>query len=615
MSRIREKLFKMWLGLAARNRRVLVLDILLLSLAVYIGYALRLTLLITNTFRNDLLKALVLYPLCIVAALIFGGIYRLHWPQASVEEYARLAKWYACGSVLFICLNLATGILSIPRSSLALTLFAGLMFIGTARASWRLLELTLSYRNNPSGPRKKTIIIGAGEAGAYIARDLQRRHSELLPLGFVDEDPMKKGKVIAGLPVLGDYENLYEIASEKGVKVALIAIPSASGANLRKYLDALSSLDVEVRVLPSLHELAGGRIELASMRSVELRDLLRREPIKLDEEGIGLVISGKKVLVTGAGGSIGSEICAQVMRHSPAELIVLGHGEQSIYNLMNAFKERGAAEIYRPIIADIADEPTMRRIISEHRPEIVFHAAAHKHVPLMEENPREALRVNSLGTWTIADLAGSCGAERFVMISSDKAVNPTSAMGATKRLAERLLRTAQEAHPATKYMTVRFGNVLGSSGSVVPLFERQIRSGGPVTVTHRDMKRYFMLIPEAVSLVLQAASMGGGGELYVLDMGEPVNIIDMAETLIRLHGREPYSDIEIRFTGIRPGEKLYEELFYDPDRISLTMHDKIFLSSLDEEETPLLDDAKRLLCDMRSDKELIADIIALSTAR
>ena len=615
MSRLRGRIFQFWLGLAARNRRVLALDLCLLALAVYVGYALRLSLLVTPVFRPDLLKAALLYPACVSTALWLGGVYRLHWPQASVEEYAKLTKWYLAGALAFTSLNYFARVLSMPRSSLAICLFAGLMFIGAARASWRLLELTRAPRNSPGIPQKRAVIIGAGEAGAYIARDLLRRHSELTPLGFVDDDPLKKGKIIAGLPVLGDDEALVAIAARDDVRVALIAIPSASGANVRKYLDALSPLGVEVRVLPSLHELAGGKIEVGSMRSVELRDLLRREPITLDEEGIGSVIAGRRVLVTGAGGSIGSEICRQTLLHHPTELFVLGHGEQSIYNLMRNLEESGAPRIYTPVIADIADRATIRRLLFAHRPDIIFHAAAHKHVPLMEENPREALRVNALGTWTLADIAGECGAQRFVMISTDKAVNPTSVMGATKRIAERLLQTAQKARQATKYMTVRFGNVLGSRGSVVPLFEHQIRMGGPVTVTHPEMKRYFMLIPEAVSLVLQAASMGGGGELFVLDMGEPVNITEMAETLIRLHGREPYHDVEIAFTGVRPGEKLYEELFYDPNHVDRTKHDKIFLSKLDEEKKPLLDKVGQLLGDDRADEEIARDILALSTAR
>jgi FlaA1/EpsC-like NDP-sugar epimerase len=502
--------------------------------------------------------------------------------------------------------------LLVPRTSLAITFFAGLVFVGSIRASWRLAEFSRSSAKFPAGELKLTIIIGAGEAGAFLARDLQRRGSSFSPVGFIDADPQKRGQIIAGLPVLGNDDELVGICRSVEAHVALIAIPSASGAHIRKYLDALSAINMEVRVLPSLRELAGGRIELGSLRSVELQDLLRREPIHLDEAGIATVISGKKVLVTGAGGSIGSEICSQLITHSPAELLALGHGEQSIYNLIGKLSGDGVPVPFRPIIADIADFNAMERVFELHRPDIVFHAAAHKHVPLMEENPREALRVNALGTWVLADLAGRYGTERFVMISTDKAVRPSSVMGATKRVAERLLRNAQEHHPNVAYIAVRFGNVLGSRGSVVPLFEKQIMQGGPVTVTHPEMRRYFMLIPEAVSLVLQSASMGRGGELYVLDMGEPVNITQMAETLIRLHGREPHSDVKIEFTGIRKGEKLFEELFYDPAHVDTTSHEKIFLSILNDEGGGLIDEVRSLLDSKQNEDDLRKAIFSLA---
>ncbi|MDR1481162.1 MAG: polysaccharide biosynthesis protein [Synergistaceae bacterium] len=584
------------------------MDLCLLALAMYICFALRLTLLLAPGFYDDMIVAVIVFPACVVAALCFGGVYRIHWPQASVEEYARLARSYILGVTLFLCFNSFMTSFTIPRSSLAIAPLAGFVLIGAMRASWRLAEFSMPSYASRNGDAKRAVIIGAGEAGAFIARDLQRRNSDIIPLGFIDEDSAKRGKVIAGLPVLGGDESLLEEVRRLGANVVLIAIPSASGVRVRGYLDMLSRPGIEVRVLPSLHELAGGEVEVAKMRSVELQDLLRREPIVLDEAGIGAVISGKRVLVTGAGGSIGSEICAQLMKHTPSELFLLGHGEGSIYNLVQSVgRMEGTARVpHRPIIADIAVEDAMERVFSDSRPDVVFHAAAHKHVPLMEENPREALRVNSLGTWTLAQLAGRFGAERFVMISSDKAVHPSSIMGATKRIAERLLCGAQVAYSETAFITVRFGNVLGSRGSVVPLFERQIEMGGPVTVTHPEMNRYFMLIPEAVSLVLQAASMGRGGELYVLDMGEPVNILEMAETLIRLHGREPYKDIHIRFTGIRPGEKLHEELFYESGHVNKTLHSKIFLSTLTDRRITLIDDVRKLL-ELGADTQLLRE--------
>ena len=313
------------------------------------------------------------------------------------------------------------------------------------------------------------------------------------------------------------------------------------------------------------------------MREVKLEDLLGREPVRIDIEASMNYVKGKRVLITGAGGSIGSEIVRQVIHNNPSEVFVLGHGEQSIYLLTEELKTDVPVH---PIIADVADEIAIENLFANHKPQVVFHAAAHKHVPLMEFCPREAMRVNDLGTRTVAKCAGKFNAERMVMISTDKAVNPTSIMGATKRLAEKILEREQRNYPETKYMAVRFGNVLGSRGSVIPKFEKQIASGGPVTVTHPDMKRYFMLIPEAVSLVIQAGALGHGGELFVLDMGEPVVIREMAELLIRLCGYEPYKDIQITYTGIRPGEKLYEELFYDENSVHGTLHPKIYVSNI-----------------------------------
>ena len=569
-----------WMKVASRNRRVLAGDLFLLAAAVYLGYALRLTLLIQQGFRDDLLRAALAFVPVTLLALWVCGVYRVYWPQASVEEYLRLGRGYALGALGFLLIDRLWTDLTVPRTSLAILLLLGLFFLVAFRASWRVVRPPLEGTAEP----RPTLIVGAGDAGSRLARDLLRRGDDLVPLGFVDDDPDKRGKIIASLPVLGDAAELGEIVRQRGVRVVLIALPSASGQRIRAFLERLSPLGVEVRVLPALHELASGAVSVSRLRSVSLEDLLRREPIRLDLEGIDRVLRGRTVLVTGAGGSIGSEICRQVLAHGPRSLLVLGHGEQSLYNLLERFSEEGVTIPCRPLVADVGDEATLRRIFETHRPQVVFHAGAHKHVPLMEENPREALRVNALGTWNVASLAGEIGAERMVMVSTDKAVHPSSVMGATKRLAERMLEEAQSAFPGTAFLAVRFGNVLGSRGSVVPKFEAQIARGGPVTVTHPEMRRYFMLIPEAVSLVLQAASMGRGGELFVLDMGEPVVIAQMAETLIRLHGLEPHRDIPIVYSGIRPGEKLFEELFYDPDHVDRTSHDKIFRARLDRRD-------------------------------
>lgn len=452
-------------------------------------------------------------------------------------------------------------------------------------AKRRLAAVT---RHKHGKATQRALIVGAGEAGAMIARDLKRNPSSIEPIGFVDDNPALRGRSIASLKVLGGREDLSDLIKRHAIDVVLLSMPSATAEEIRAYIDTLAKENVTARILPKFSALADGNVTVSRLRSVNLEDILSRDPVVLDDENISAVIKGKTVMVTGAGGSIGSEICRQVLSREPRQLLALGHGEQSIYLLLEALQESGVTIPIVPIIADVADEKAMRMIFEKHRPQVVFHAGAHKHVPLMEDNPREALRVNAFGTWNAARLAGLCGAERFVMISTDKAVHPSSVMGATKRTAERLLLSVQAECPETRYIAVRFGNVLGSRGSVVPKFEHQIAAGGPVTVTHPDMKRYFMLIPEAVSLVLQAAAMGKGGELYVLDMGQPVKIAEMAETLIRLHGYEPHKDIEIKYTGMRPGEKLCEELFYDTDNAEKTEHAKIFRARLNSESEDVL---------------------------
>ena len=467
------------------------------------------------------------------------------------------------------------------------------MFMTGVRAMWRLAAVN---RCPHDVAVQRVLIVGAGEAGTLMARDLRRNSTTMDPIGFIDDDPALKNMSVASLKVLGTKKDLSTIIKRCAIDTVLIAIPSATGAQMQEYVDILSKENVTVRVLPSLLTLADGQVSVSRLRSVNLEDLLRRDPIKLDNENISAIIKDKIVMVTGAGGSIGSEICRQVLARGPRALVALGHGEQSIYLLLESLRDEDITIPVIPVIADVADETTMKMVFEKHRPQTIFHAGAHKHVPLMEDNPREALRVNAFGTWNIATLAGKNGVERFVMISTDKAVHPTSVMGATKRAAERLLLSVQHEYPSTKYMAVRFGNVLGSRGSVVPKFERQIAAGGPVTVTHPDMKRYFMLIPEAVSLVLQAGAMGEGGELFVLDMGAPVKISEMAETLIRLHGYEPHKDIQIKYTGIRPGEKLYEELFYDPNHVDVTAHKKIFRAKLTPEKDTILETVRDMIC-------------------
>ena len=556
-------------------------------------------------YWREMEKVALFYVTTLVTVMYIGKIYCIAWPQASVEEYARLFRCYCSGAFVFMLELFFLNWLKIPRSSLVIMLFAGIFFLVFVRASWRLAAVT-RFRDKLGF--KRALIIGAGEAGTMLARDLVRNKSNLQPIGFIDENPQLTSMLVASLTVLGRGKDLPVILLREKIDTVLIALPSATGTQIRSYLDMLSPYNVTVRVLPSLIDLADGQVNIGQLRSVSLEDLLRREPVTLDNFGIENLVRDKIVLVTGAGGSIGSEICRQILSKKPKQLLALGHGEMSIYSLMESLIQAGNKIPVKPLIADVADTAMMENIYREYRPQLVFHAGAHKHVPLMEENPQEALRVNSFGTWNIASLAGKFGVERMVMISTDKAVNPTSVMGATKRIAEKLIFYVQKEYPDTKYMAVLFGNVLGSRGSVVPKFEKQIEAGGPVTVTDKNMKRYFMLIPEAVSLVLQAGTMGLGGELFVLDMGDPVNITEMAETLIRLHGYKPYKDIKIEFTGIRQGEKLYEELFYDAKNVDKTAHEKIFKSRFALDSEDVFSEVKALLEAHNSERTSLSEL-------
>ena len=568
-----------WRILAGKGWVIAGLDFLLLAMAVYAGYAVRLGMIVPR-YVPDCRAVMCTLPLVCVVIFAFFGQYRTIWQHAGTEDFNKFLWLYIVSILAFLLVNAWVKLAVFPRTSFAIAFFSGLFLCGGLRFSWLMAK---SLHSRPKG--MKALIFGAGEAGVYLARDLMRNNDELSPVAFADDDVSKIGRYVSGLRVMGSSQDLREIVRTENIQVVLIAIPSANGRKIREIYDTLAPLNVQVRILPSLRELAGGSVSVSRLRKVRLEDLLGREPICISLDGTMNYIRGKRVLITGAGGSIGSEIVRQVLHNNPSEIFALGHGEQSIYLLM---EKLGTNIPVRPVIADVADETAVRELFTQYEPQVIFHAAAHKHVPLMETCPREAMRVNGLGTRTIARTAGQFGAERMVMISTDKAVNPSSVMGATKRLAEKILEHEQHTFPETKYMAVRFGNVLGSRGSVIPKFEQQIANGGPVTVTHPDMKRYFMLIPEAVSLVIQAGALGHGGELFVLDMGEPVVIREMAELLIRLCGYEPYKDINIVYSGIRPGEKLYEELFYDENAVRGTVHPKIFVSNIANKNIPHL---------------------------
>jgi FlaA1/EpsC-like NDP-sugar epimerase len=470
----------------------------------------------------------------------------------------------------------------IPRGVMILDMILLTGGLATARALLRYWGERQRSRQlaDPAvkGVARLTAIIGAGDAGAAIARELLKKPSlRLKPVVFFDDDPLKWHQRLHGIPIAGKPELLRDSKWQTQLRKIIIAIPGASASRLGEIARLAAEVGIPSDTIPALDQLVEGRVKIAQLRPVQIEDLLRRSPVLLDQAGIRSLIRDQIVVVTGAGGSIGSELCRQILTQAPRSLILIDRSEVQLFQIEQELIARGARGVIVPLVADIADPVRIREILQRHRPDALFHAAAHKHVPMMESQPGEAVRNNSLGTANLARLAHECGVGRFVLISTDKAINPTNVMGASKRLAEIFLQAFSATNPSsTRFMAVRFGNVLGSSGSVVPIFQKQIAAGGPITVTHPDVTRYFMTIPEAVGLVLQAGALGQGGEIFVLDMGEPVKIVDLATQMIELSGYRAGEDIEIQFSGLRPGEKLFEELSHQKERLTETGHPKIF---------------------------------------
>lgn len=505
--------------------------------------------------------ALVIKP---VIYYIFG-LYRRLWAYASTQELKLIIASVTSASVgvsIVILILRAMQVLPyFPRGVLPIDWLLSLLLVGGFRFSMRLLADTRSTSTDLNGRQQRVLVVGAGDAGALVVREMQKNPQlNITPICFLDDDPAKQKQQIHGVPVIGNLDDLSKTVSLRRIDEVVIALPSAPGSVVRKVAEICRRKGVPFRTMPGIYELIGGKVNVSRLREVEISDLLRRESALIDDRMIGGKIGGKRVLVTGAGGSIGRELCRQIARWGPTELVLLGHGENSIFETLLEIEENHPALPLHPIIADVRDIDRMSVIFENHRPQVVFHAAAHKHVPLMEVNIEEAISNNVLGTRNIAEVSINTEVERLVLISTDKAIRPSSVYGATKRLAELIILDAAN-RTGLAFSVVRFGNVLGSRGSVIPRFESQIARGGPITITHPDMERYFMTIPEAVHLVLQASAMGKGGEVFVLNMGEQVRILDLAEDLIRLSGLEPGKDIEIVFTGIRPGEKLSEELW------------------------------------------------------
>jgi FlaA1/EpsC-like NDP-sugar epimerase len=511
------------------------------------------------------------------------GMYRSSWRYASVRDLVRIIQAVILRTGAVIIVYVGLGFHGIPRSvvimdSILLLLTAGGMRLAT-RVQAELRKIPISGR--------RVLIVGAGESGEMIVREMRRRTDlDYLPVGFVDDDEEKHGVLIHGVPVLGGREDISDIVRSRGVVELIVAVPSASAQDLRHIRSLIGDPSIRLKAVPAMAEMLGEPLGLRQVRDVRVEDLLGREPVVLDVEAIRRDVHGHDVLVTGGGGSIGRELARQLVALKPSRLILLDRSENNLFQIQMELGTLAPDLDLECCIADIQDELRMREVLAEFHPRVIYHAAAYKHVPMMEFNPLEAVSNNILGTRLVARLAREFGVARFVLISTDKAVHPRSVMGKTKRVAELIIQAMNGG--AGCFMAVRFGNVLGSDGSVVPIFRRQIASGGPVTVTHAEATRYFMTIPEAVQLVMQSGTMGKGGEIFMLDMGEPVRIVDLARNLIELSGLRPNVDIDITFTGLRPGEKLHEELSLEGEQTVPTSHEKIVVLTGDPVEPSAL---------------------------
>jgi FlaA1/EpsC-like NDP-sugar epimerase len=564
-----------------RNRHFFFIDIVILVLSPIIALMLRLD---TVRIPRIFWLGLVIYTLValIIRLTVFRrfGLYSRYWRYASIDELVQIGTAILVSTFL-ITLAVLLARLIFPfvfaRSILIIDSLLVLLAVGAVRFSVRFME---SRRAAPLEGSRRALIMGAGDAGEMVARELLKNPAlRMEPVGFVDDDPGKHNMHIHGLPVLGSRNRIPRLIGEKNIDLVILALPTASGDVIREIAGTCELIGVDTKIVPAIYEILDGHIRGEQLRDVAIEDLLRREPVNTDVTAVHNLVAGRRVLVTGGGGSIGRELCRQLMFCAPSELILLGHGENSIFESYHELQRLGLnGPKITPLIADTRFPDRLQTLFTKHKPEIVFHAAAHKHVPLMEMNPAEAITNNVIGTKNLLDAALACGVERLVLISTDKAVNPTSVMGASKRAAELLVYRAalQSGRP---YVIVRFGNVLGSRGSVVLTFKNQIAAGGPVTVTHPDIQRYFMTIPEASQLVLQAAALGQGGEVFVLDMGKPVKILDLAHDLIKLSGYEVGRDIQVKFIGLRQGDKLFEELFVPGQTYERTTHEKIFIAA------------------------------------
>lgn len=576
-------------------------DVAVLAGAFFLAYLFRFDFDLPEVYFDNALNQLPFVVFVQFASLFLFGAYSIIWRYVSFEDIKAFLKAAFASGVILVLVRL---LLSpdrfirwqVPLSIIlmdALFAFAGLLALRLLRRFVYEISEKQSYG---VGKRRKikqsTLLVGAGRIGALAVKDVSgRADTEFDIKGFVDDDKRKKGGSVGGIKVLGTTDDLARLVDELNIEQVVITIDEAQGKDIRRILDICSAIPVKARILPSLHEIMHGRLKISRVRDVQIEDLLGREPVELDDENLKDFLNNKVVMVTGAGGSIGSELVRQVAQFNIKTLLLVERTEFPLFQIDRELTRDFENLNYIPLLADIADELRMREVFAKYKPEVIFHAAAHKHVPLMESNPTEAIKNNVFATKLIGELAGEFGTKDFVLISTDKAVNPTSVMGASKRIAEIVLQDLNQIY-STNFMAVRFGNVLGSTGSVIPIFREQIQQNKPITVTHKDMTRYFMTIPEASQLVLQAGALGMGNEIFILDMGEPIKILELAEDMIRLSGLQPYEDIDIVFTGIRKGEKLFEELEITGENLLKTKHPKIFIGKIATYST---DEVSRIL--------------------
>ncbi len=576
--------------LALRTTQVLI-DFAILAFALSVAFAAR----FDGRLDDEMLKRLVFVLPYVVGfqylVLLGFGVPRFVWSYVSLREIRAIGVALSTSSAGMLLARLVVpeflGLSGRARYGAipigVIVIDFALAFIGITGV--RAVRRLAAERSKKAGLESRarsipTLLVGAGQAGSLVVKEiLSRPELGIQPVGFLDDDAMKHGLAIHGVKVLGPIDGLVQQAALRKPQQIVISMASAPGEAVRRVLSLAEQAGLPVKIIPGIYEILGGRVNLSRIRTVSIEDLLGREPVTLEHGEIETLLRGRRVMVTGAGGSIGSELCRQIARFSPASLVLVERSEFHLFQIHSELLQSLPAGLVVPRICDVCDSKRLNQVFETDKPEVVFHAAAHKHVPMMEWNPGEAVKNNVFGTQKVADAADANGVRVFVLVSTDKAVNPTSIMGATKRVGEIYVQSLSQ-RSSTKFVAVRFGNVLGSAGSVIPTFQRQIEAGGPVTVTHPDMLRYFMTIPEACQLVMQAGALGVGGEIFVLDMGTPVRIADLARDLIRLSGFEPETEIKIQYSGVRPGEKLFEELGFDAEKMDKTRHPKIYVGRL-----------------------------------